>query len=910
MQQIISHQIDSINIDTYNSIEEFVENTTIRTVKYERMIFVSNVIPKTFNKQQKEQQLYALLEYISRRMPEMRIVTMCRDEADYSMYKSVFNVPIYANADVSKGLNANLIMSAIESELPTLKVQLEGNEGSVVNTISQTVEHKVEDSKSVVNDTKQGKKEKGGIFSKLFGGRKKKGNPEKPEELNNSGDTGESSGDMDNSEEYANSSFDDTKFELPKFDNDEEMDVPIVQAVKEVDDREKFDIIGDNIDIADEVNQKEIKELESIGVKYDGKKRELVVEDDEDDSVAWFGVENKAGNKADNKASNEAGVVINPLTGKPIYRGAVQRQEGQERQERQTVSNTTYNEPVSKATVSDINENIAGVRNISSASSKVTDIDALIPDIPKPRKGASVVLPDLKFDTKQESNVVVDDGAGNGTKSGVTVVGATTVDEDGDDLELFSSSSKRRRMESANANVDDVKFDTNVKNPDVVIDDDDIVKESGVTVIGEREKKEIDDVALPIVEGQKKQSNTTDISGINFNVGISGPNYNVDTSENEVKQSGVQRVGSDNIADDDDDFEASFVGTDYRRRSNLHGDIGLLTTFGDVDNYDISRSTSNASDIEDDEDLDINVDPAYMQPVSGAQPKVIEKVVERVVEKPVEVIKEVEKIVEKPVETIVEKEVIKEKTVYVSGGSAQAHSFKQIMSKKEPVYLLVTGDRRSGITTAALSLANIFGSQIKTLYVDLDTENHGSIIRLGVMDIIEEPDSIQEGLKNLRNTKGLKHIVYWGNNKFASLISNFDVDITDEEITRATNALAVQQDFDLVVIDCPFSKIGLLDDILPLCDTIICMDGSAQSVINTMGLLADLKEKGVSNKMQNMMFRSARLLITEHGIKLKEVKENMQFVDDIFNLTDDPIPWINTPVMGSMDNFAKAVKNM
>ena len=45
MQQIISHQIDSINIDTYNAIEEFVENTTIRTVKYERMIFVSNVIP-------------------------------------------------------------------------------------------------------------------------------------------------------------------------------------------------------------------------------------------------------------------------------------------------------------------------------------------------------------------------------------------------------------------------------------------------------------------------------------------------------------------------------------------------------------------------------------------------------------------------------------------------------------------------------------------------------------------------------------------------------------------------------------------------------------------------------------------------------------------------------------------------
>ena len=83
-----------------------------------------------------------------------------------------------------------------------------------------------------------------------------------------------------------------------------------------------------------------------------------------------------------------------------------------------------------------------------------------------------------------------------------------------------------------------------------------------------------------------------------------------------------------------------------------------------------------------------------------------------------------------------------------------------------------------------------------------------------------------------------------------------------------------------------------------------------KSIINTMGLLTDLSDIGVSKKVQNMMFRSARLLITERGIKAKEVKENMKFVDDIFNLTEDPIPWINTPVMGSMDNFVKAVKNM
>ena len=88
------------------------------------------------------------------------------------------------------------------------------------------------------------------------------------------------------------------------------------------------------------------------------------------------------------------------------------------------------------------------------------------------------------------------------------------------------------------------------------------------------------------------------------------------------------------------------------------------------------------------------------------------------------------------------------------------------------------------------------------------------------------------------------------------------------------------------------------------------MDGTAQGVINTMGLLADLTDAGISKKVQNMMFRSARILITGAGMKPKEVKENMEFVNDIFKLTDEDIPWINAPVMGYMDNFVKAVKNM
>ena len=933
-RQLITQQIDSINIDTFSSIEDFVENTTIRTVKYDRMLFISTVVPKSFTAKQKEQQLYGLLEYVSRRMPELRIVTLCRDVNEYDMYRSVFNVPIYANANISKGINANLIMSAVENDIGTLKVQLEGQENTTVETISQTVNKKEEPKNTpVVMKEPEVKKEKGGFFRKLFGGKDKKNKKDdivKAEELINGSEQ-----EVEGSKEADVDAVDDTKFELPKFDNtdedvSEEVEVPVVQAVHMVDKREKWGVNKSNDNPVKKPSKTAPKVIESTGVKYEYKKKEYTVENTDDTSKVPetqeaseiqgapataksvvigeqnatnisndFNVYTQGGTANKTSVSQQDSVeakktrsdkdntpIINPMTGKPLYKG--------KQEQREEVKST-------KKEVVKPDEDIDSfISNLSSGVRKTV---------------TSTQLPDVTFETKQEDNVVIDTSDDSSSKSGVTIVGKDNNSDDFDDELEMISSSKRHREKTDTAKIESVSFNTDINKTNVIIDDSsNSTLESGVKIIGKTDDSGDEDIIIPEVSRPRSTVNTnTIVEQTRFDVDRVIPTYNVDTSDNTQVKAGVQKVTTakvDNVDDDDDNsFDVAFIKKDYRRRqSSTHGDIGLLPTFDDITIAETSQD--DVADTVDDDDLSIDIDPAFMTPTTSGQPKVVEKVVERVVEKPVEVIKEVEKVVEVPVEKVVEREVVKEKTVYVAGGSAQAHTFKQIMSKKEPVYLLVTGDRRSGVTTTALSFANIFGSQMKTLYVDLDTETHASVIRLGITDIIDQPDSVQEGLKNLRSPKGLRHLVYWGNNKFGSLITNFNTEISDEEITRATNAIAVQQDFNLVVIDCPFSKLHLLDDILPLSDVIICMDGTAQGVINTMGLFADLTDAGISKKVQNMMFRSARILITGVGIKPKEVKENMEFVNDIFKLTEESIPWINTPVMGYMDNFVKAVKNM
>ena len=898
MNQIISKQIDSINIDTYQSIEDFVEHTTIRTVKYDRMLFISNVVPKSYTKKQKEQQLYGLLDYISRRMPEMRIITMCRESEDYDIYRGVFNVPIYANADISKGLNANLIMSAVLDEVSTLKVRLEGSEDLGVSAVSQTV--KAEKSAQSKAQPQKEEKKRGGFFGKIFGGRKKK---EQQQEQ------------VQQEQAQVETPADDNTFELPKFaEGEDEVEVPVVSSVQSVktDSRKQYTVIDDKPK-TETVSKSStvavpVVEKQSLGVKYEGRKKTYMEED-------------------------ESQVQKTQPQASPVYQPPLQtnssippQENNQQSGYSQTSSIRQAQSPISAQEQAEVKPQAQTVQSDVKPLEKPKKSDNKVSEpIINPLTGKPVYRKSPVSQPTQQSsavptpkyNVDVESGSA-GQQSGVRITSESKQESKPTNDVVFDRPINKpvKRQTSDILDTIDFSIDDSPK-PSVTVDTSGTgTAQTGVVIRGkERRDTEADVQSSSMPKFDRPTVATVDINTIEqrrFVAAEESPNINVDSSGHNDGATGVKvatGVSADFDEDEDDEFEAAFVKKDYRRHSiSSHGDISMLPTFEDI-TMDTETDVADV-DCDEDDDIKIEANPAGFAPNVGGQPKIIEKVVERVVEKPVpvEVIKEVEKIVEKPVERIVEKEV--EKTVYVAGGSANAHSFKEIMSKKEPVYLLVTGDRRSGVTTTALSLANIFASQMNVLYVDLDTDTHGSVIRLGIMDIIDEPDSIQNGLINLRNPKGLKHLVYRGNNNFAALITNFDTEISDDDLTRATNAIAVQQDFNLVVIDCPFSKLGYLDDLLPVCDPIICMDGSAQSIINTMSLLSELTERGVSKKVQNMMFRSSRLFITGHGIKPKEVKESMEFVNDIFRLTDEVIPWINTPVMGYMDNIVQAVKRM
>lgn len=785
---LIKNQIDSVTIDQYYSIDSFAESTNIRSAKYDRMIFVSTILNGVDDK---EKRLYGLLEYISKRLPEMRIVTLCRNAAEYSMYRMVFSAPIYVNIDVSSGFSSRLAVSCVESDIASLKDQYEDKDSLGIQSVQQTVKRELP-----VEEVPK----KQGFFSRMFGG-KKKGNT-----------------------------------------------TPVEPPAPEVTE-----------DVTDEDIDKILGEPSSISSSISTNSYANIIEKSQEASTAISTEHVAAGVSLKDIGVTEPEVEKIGVR----YVDTAERSMGNRKKSVQRASNFVS---------SPIEQGSSPAANVGTqVSSRGTS--------------GSKSNPTLGFvdDTSSNPDIVFAEAG----KSGVTL------DKTKETKSVSQAKSPISTKSSSNLNI-------------VIDDTPDIQGNTGLYMEKGVQRAE---PTLPLIDGKKfePQVPNIDVNDIDskhqFVVGSeSTPTLNMDTGGNADGKVGLQIEKGVSDTSDEADFDASFVQREFRRRkpSSL-GDISSLPNFDSI-----SPDETDVEEVNDTPTLEVNADDLFS--TGKVEPRVVEKIVTQVVERPVEVIKEVEIV--KEVVKEVPKEVTREKLVFVGGGSTTAHSFADIMSKKETVFLLVTGDRRSGVTTTALSLANLFGSALNALYVDFDTITKGSLVRLGIQNIVDENDRIQEGVKHLRNPKVLDKLVYRGDNKFASLISNFGVEVSDEEISQAANALAIQQYFDIVVIDCPITKLGLLDDLLPVSDMILCFDGSVQSIINTMSILSDLTDMGISRKIQNIMYRSSRMLVTGQGVTLKAFTENCNFVDDIFSLRDEVIPWIKVPVLGTLATIAKDVKKM
>lgn len=845
-KEVLLSKFDFLDIEVFDSVESFVELTTIRSTAYDRALFLYDVMQGMAD-DDKEIKIIQLVNYISNSMPELRVITLSKVEDDYNIMASAFDSPIYVNILLkSNSVKAKMIMDCIEQPIEVIKERWGSAEAQTKSgVIQEVIEHPKVPTPPV---PQKQKKQKGGFFSKIFGGKKKSQNQEIQSEQPTPENSANNPQEIDESNIYSDENIGTTTTHNSEYiekvefeDNEEELQPLSMSDVDEVK-KSRSDRYSE-VNSADEIYNEKNEENREDYLRNNG----VLDSADEVKSFSNSDLDDISSGSETTESTSNTGVVFNTAnTDRHQRKGAYD-------------SSTVPSVPVQASSI--------GVQSVAPVTPQPFVAQSVAPSV-------APVMPQPVANPVSTPTIP--------RQMGVQMSINTPAER--------SSSQAGEMINKPQESMVNTQEDTN---KGVILQNTDSQVEESVPVI--KPTKSINNTDV-----------TSEVSDYKFDVDSPSVKLNIESEDKDSEQNSGFTIENSSVPNVDSmDFTASFVSQSFNRNRKF-----TATNVTDsLPSFDIETPVSdNTAPDEVSNEADLGVDILEVEDNYNSslvkekeeKPKIVERVVERVVEKPVEKI--VEKVVEKPVEVEKVVEKVVEKKVYVGGGTASSSRYTAAMQGADTLFLVITGDRRSGVTTTALTVADFFGNYAPTLYVDFDTRRRGSLIRLGINNIIEEPDYVQNGINLLSKPNAVSNVSYRGQNKFSSLICMYGEDISDEQVTDVSEILTLQNSFNIVVIDCPLENLHLLGGMLNLADIFICMDGDAQSYISTLSALSDID---IPIRTQAVMFRNSKYVLTLSQ-DIRNFESCRAYVNDIFEADKADVAWGIVPMIGvvnSLPNF-------
>ena len=220
------------------------------------------------------------------------------------------------------------------------------------------------------------------------------------------------------------------------------------------------------------------------------------------------------------------------------------------------------------------------------------------------------------------------------------------------------------------------------------------------------------------------------------------------------------------------------------------------------------------------------------------------------------------------------KEIIKP-TSY--GGITQA--LANVLNGKSHKVIVCTGDRGSGVTVTAYSIAKEFAKKVPVLYFDCDIEKHGLLNYIDYDSFRAYDRSMIEGIKFCRDSNIFMNCVVQYDINLDLLTSDWSCDATDEDITKAHNVVAENtMNYGVVIVDCPIEKLHLISDLIFIGNTIVCMESSKRGVMN---MLCGLEGSPLELRYKRCIQSKGIILATKLNKRVKSTK-CIQYADTIF----------------------------
>lgn len=223
------------------------------------------------------------------------------------------------------------------------------------------------------------------------------------------------------------------------------------------------------------------------------------------------------------------------------------------------------------------------------------------------------------------------------------------------------------------------------------------------------------------------------------------------------------------------------------------------------------------------------------------------------------------------------KEVVRE--VVRDSGHGSINALKSILTGKTHKIIIVTGDRGTGVTSTALTIANTLAKKVSVLYFDCDTDNHGLLSYINY-DAFRDYENIHmQGVKLAKNGKAFHNCVCKFENNLDLLTTDYSCDVEPEEIEDAGSTVAeVSGEYGVVVVDCPVDKIHLLSDLVMIGNTVLCVEGSKRGFMN---MLCRLENSTLAMRYKRAIVSKGTMFITKVQ-KNTDMKKLRDYINTIF----------------------------
>jgi hypothetical protein len=250
---------------------------------------------------------------------------------------------------------------------------------------------------------------------------------------------------------------------------------------------------------------------------------------------------------------------------------------------------------------------------------------------------------------------------------------------------------------------------------------------------------------------------------------------------------------------------------------------------------------------------------------------------------------------------------------------AQGTKYAQTIQRQAVSIIVVTGDRRSGVTSTAMMIAEHFAKKVPTLYVDFDVKFRNSIFYLGVDDLSVVDSIKQNGLGVLEPGRNVQTVAFRASTvDFDSIVSMPNYTLTDDQLRQAQLQLYYQRDYNAVVIDCPLSSLYLIEDLLGQATVYLCINGdiaSCNSTLQTIDVVNPLTESIVGDTIHELtekgiaMMSRAKYLLTG-TVDVNTFWQNMQYLESLYSMQDETLNWTRLQVAGERSNLDNVIMQM